>query len=51
MLTSISPLNKDNIDIYRNSTNNSDIDRVSNNNSGGDSNGVNEGYGAKIIYI
>ena len=48
MSTSILPSNKSNIVTYRKRTNNGDSDRDSSVNSGGNSNGVNEGYGAKM---
>ena len=51
MPTLISPLNKNNIIIDKNKTNNGDSDRDSNGNSGNDNDGVNENYIAKMTYI
>lgn len=44
MSTSISPLNKGNIVMFRNSTNNSDYDRDSGNDRSGEGGSVNEGF-------
>ena len=51
MSSLLSPSNKDKIVNYKKSTNNGNSDRDSGSNSGGDSEDVNESYGAKMICI
>lgn len=49
MSNSISPSYKGNIVTYKNSRNNSDNDKNSGSDISGDSDNINEGYGAKMI--